>query len=85
MCSSDLREERGEALPAVPQPTPEVLPEKVGPQLSKTGPRSRRWVAGLAIASAIRVAADRPGQRIGVVLCGGNIGADTWCGLVNRR
>jgi threonine dehydratase len=41
--------------------------------------------AGLAIASAIRVAADYPGRRIAVVLCGGNIGADTWCGLVNRR
>lgn len=41
--------------------------------------------AGLAIASAIRVAADHPGRRIAVVLCGGNIGADTWCGIVNRR
>lgn len=41
--------------------------------------------AGLAIASALRVAADHPGRRVGVVLCGGNIGADTWCGIVNRR
>lgn len=41
--------------------------------------------AGLAIASAMRIAADFPARRIGVILCGGNIGADTWCRIVNRR
>jgi threonine dehydratase len=41
--------------------------------------------AGLAIASALRVAAGYAGRRLVVVLCGGNIGADAWCGLMQRR
>ena len=41
--------------------------------------------AGLAIASALRVAPEYVGRRLVVVLCGGNIGADAWCGVMQRR
>ncbi len=41
--------------------------------------------AGLAIASALRIAPGFAGRHVAVVLCGGNIGADTWYGIMNDR
>ena len=41
--------------------------------------------AGLAVASALRVAPGLSGRQIAVVLCGGNIGADAWCGVMQDR
>jgi threonine dehydratase len=41
--------------------------------------------AGLAVASALRQAPALVGRSIAVVLCGGNIGVETWCGLMRGR